>query len=965
MTGFEDESLTSEFVAESREHLNAIEPDLLEMERVGAQASQEVLNRVFRAIHSIKGGAGFLAFDALKRLSHVMESVFMLIRDGKRTAEPDIMDVLLRSVDRLRAMIDDIDASQDVFCDDVVAQLETILSGKPAAASAAAPASPAAGEAKNAVLAPVPEATLPFDLTLPVIREALSQGMRFYEIKLNMPNDLRDAGLTAAKLSENIDSVGKLIEVIVNPPEIGALSEYAGQECTVQILFGTVLEADLAAVSVDLPQNAVTALDTAAIKAFVRGDASSVGTLSPGTPANEHALGQVLVKDFGANPLDVQKALDAQKDGNPAPLGNILVQQGIVSSEGVEKALEVQAEKRGETQEAKAAVAQGAETLRVRVDLLTRLMNTAGELVLGRNQILRALESHADRIGGLRAILQNIDRVTTELQEGIMQTRMQPIGVQFGRFPRVVRDMARNLSKEIDLRIEGAEVELDKSIIELLADPLTHLVRNCADHALETPEERVKAGKRRVGQVVLRAYHEGGQVNVSISDDGRGIDPRKVLRKALERGLVQKAQAEKMSEREIINLIFAPGFSTAETVSDISGRGVGMDVVRTNIERLGGHVHVESAVGEGTTVLLRLPLTLAIIPSLIASVSGQRFAVPQVSLVELVWVRAAEVSKRIEVVHGARVLRLRDKLLPLVHLADVLGLKRIYNDPNSGEALSERRDLADRRSRSTEKEHDEELDEAVSRGPDRRESWHGDYNILVLQIGQNQFGIVVDEVLDSEEVVVKPLSSYLKDVKCFAGATILGDGNVIMILDIGGIAESARLRFVDVHAEERRRQEEETRKRAISAAARRSVVIFTSARDEYFAVPQDRILRLEQVSSSSIERIGEKEFMQYRGAPLPLVRLDRHLAVKPLPEMQDSFFLIVPKPEATQEDAEVKGGIMVSAILDALDVEVQLQPAAVAGPGLQGAALVQDRLTTFLDPVAFVGGVCGNGSKDS
>ena len=515
--------------------------------------------------------------------------------------------------------------------------------------------------------------------------------------------------------------------------------------------------------------------------------------------------------------------------------------------------------------------------------------------------------------------------------------------------------MARKLGKEIQLDVEGSEVELDKSIIELLSDPLTHIIRNCADHALEPPDERVKQGKSRTGRILLQAFHEGGQVNIAVTDDGRGIDAKKILKKAIEKGVVSESEGAAMGEREIINLVFAPGFSTAEVVSEVSGRGVGMDVVRTNIEKLGGTIDVETALNQGTMVLLRLPLTLAIIPSLVVGVGGHRFAVPQVNLVELVWVRAAEVKDRIERVHGAAVLRLRGRLLPLVHLRQVLDIgTRSTRLEEGGE--ERRQNIADRRSAEAEQISVAEPEKRCERsGSDRRLDWHGDYNILVLQVGSNQFGLIVDELFDSEEIVVKPLSGAIKECRTFAGATILGDGRVIMIVDAAGIANVAELQFSDVDAEERRR-EEEAREAAQAAATRRSVIFFTSASNEYFAVPQEKVLRLERIIPSSIEMVGNREFIQYRGSGLPLVRLNDYLPVKPLPEETKELFLVIPKFVREGVVTEATAGILVSSIIDAMDVSVQLEQSSVDGPGLQGSAIVLEKLTLFVDPCELVTG---------
>ena len=571
-------------------------------------------------------------------------------------------------------------------------------------------------------------------------------------------------------------------------------------------------------------------------------------------------------------------------------------------------------------------------------------------MVLSRNQLLRALTGHSKDIPGLAAILQNINQVTSELQEGIMQTRMQPIGTVFNRFPRIIRDMSRQLGKQIEIQIQGAEVELDKSIVELLTDPLTHIIRNCADHAIEPPDERRRLGKAAAGQLLLHAYHQGGQVIIAITDDGRGIDPKKVLAKALAKGLVREAQAREMTDREIVNLVFAPGFSTAEAVTEVSGRGVGMDVVRSNTEKLGGHVELESQAGVGTTVLLRLPLTLAIIPSMMVGVGGNRFAIPQVNVVEFVWVRAQDVARRIEKVHGAEVLRLRSRILPLVRLAEVLGLPRTFSHPDYGEEPrpDRRRELVDRRGTAPAGEGAEDLPD---RGPDRRTDWRSDYNIVVLKLGSNQFGVVVDELFDIEEIVVKPLSEFIQGCKCFSGATIMGDGRVIMILDAGGLAQQARLHFADVQAEEKLRSEEEQRRAAAAASRRRSVLVCAGAPGEYFAIPQDRIMRLEKIRVEDIQLVGDRPFVDYRGRGLPLLHLDQLLEVRPLPAGLKEVFVVIPKAAGRGGAAQARAGIVISDIIDALDVEVELEPVKVQGPGLLGGAILQGHLTLFLEPL--------------
>ena len=369
-------------------------------------------------------------------------------------------------------------------------------------------------------------------------------------------------------------------------------------------------------------------------------------------------LGEILVQAGRANPEEVNEALKLQHDGDDRRLGEILVEKGAAKPAAVQDALQVQAEAR--------APALSDSNIRVDVGLLDKLMNLVGELVLARNQILQFSSTQQDT--SFLNTSQRLNLITTELQEGVMKTRMQPIGNIWSKFPRVVRDLATSCGKQVNIEMEGKETELDKTIIESIKDPLTHLVRNAVDHGVEMPEKRLAAGKSPEGHLFLRAFHEGGQVNIEISDDGAGIDLERVKQKALEKGLIAPDQAARLSDRELLNLLFLPGFSTAEKVTNVSGRGVGMDVVKTNIEKIGGTVDIQNRVGHGTTLKIKIPLTLAIIPALIVTSGGDRYAIPQVSLLELVRLEGEQARKGIEKIHGAAVYRLRGNLLPLVNL---------------------------------------------------------------------------------------------------------------------------------------------------------------------------------------------------------------------------------------------------------------------------------------------------------
>jgi two-component system, chemotaxis family, sensor kinase CheA len=527
-------------------------------------------------------------------------------------------------------------------------------------------------------------------------------------------------------------------------------------------------------------------------------------------------IGGLLVERGVVQPADIVRALEEQERGDRRRLGEILVALGLAKPEDVLAAQQILETKPRET--------TAPDTIRVGVNLLDRLMNLVGELVLARNQMLQFANTSED--SGLQAISQRMNLIATELQEEVMKTRMQPIGNVWAQFPRTVRDVALGCHKEVAIEMEGKETELDKTIIEAIKDPLTHLVRNSVDHGIELPEDRVKAGKSRTGRLILRAFHEGGQVIIEISDDGAGLNRERIRKKAIERGIVTAEQSARMAEREIFNMIFLPGFSTAEKVTNVSGRGVGMDVVKTNVERIGGTVDVQSSAGRGSTVRVKIPLTLAIIPALVVTCGGDRYAIPQVSLLELVRLEAEQATTGIEMVHGAPVHRLRGRLLPLVYLGRELQL------PETGR-----------------------LSDVV--------------NIVVLQADDRQFGLVVDEINDTEEIVVKPLRKQLKTVKTFAGSSIMGDGKVSLILDVLGLAQRASV----VSESRERLVSEKAAETAGAASEKQTFLLFAGLGDSRMAIPLSTLSRLEEFPVRQVEMSGRQWVTQYRGQILPLVRL--------------------------------------------------------------------------------------------
>ncbi|MCC5949421.1 MAG: chemotaxis protein CheA [Nitriliruptoraceae bacterium] len=604
-------------------------------------------------------------------------------------------------------------------------------------------------------------------------------------------------------------------------------------------------------------------------------------------------LGEMLVEGGHASEDEVVIAAAEQALGDGRRIGEILAEDSGIDEDVVESTARDQGRSSGR--------GLADTSIRVDVGLLDELMNLVGELVLARNQIVQLVTQ--DQESEFAGASQRLNLITTELQEGVMKTRMQPIGNVWNKLPRVVRDLSLACGKQVELEMIGQDTELDKTIIEAIKDPLTHLVRNAVDHGIEDPDVRTAAGKAEIGKLRLRAYHEGGQVNIEIADDGAGIDAERVKAKAIANGVITADQASRMPDREAWNLIFAAGFSTAEAVTNVSGRGVGMDVVRTNIERIGGTVDVHTEIGAGTTFKVKIPLTLAIVPALVVSSAGDRYAIPQLSLLELVRLEGEAARSGIELVHGAPVHRRRGQLLPIVDLSSELA--------TGGPSLHER--------------------EVIS--------------IVVLHADGHQFGLVVDEIHDTQEIVVKPLGSHLKEASLFAGATIMGDGRVSLILDVVGIAQRARV--LNEGRERAALGEQEERLAAAAAAERATLLLVEVGDDRRAAIALSDVERLEEFAASDLEWSGSQEVVQYRDDILPLLRLGDALGVGGFAQPDASLNVVVHTIEGRMV------GIVVGRILDIVDQEIRFDGGSGHGP-LLGSAIVQERVTDVVDVNALV-----------
>ena len=641
--------IMEDFLIEAFELIEQIDHDLVELE--ANPEDLELLNRIFRVAHTVKGSSSFLNFDVLTELTHHMEDVLNKARKGELKITPDIMDVVLESVDMMKGLLESIrdngsDAAAGIDIKNICVRLTQISEGEASSAAAEAPAAPSPEPVKE------PEPVAPAEEAAP---------------------EVSDAELSKLSDSEVEAEIERLLKVR---------------------------------------------------KAEDQARRASKG-IAPKSP-------EEIAPATSAAPAPAPK---------PAP------------------SRERDADKKVPAASSNSAVAQ-EQTIRVEVKRLDHLMNLIGELVLGKNRLLKIYDDVEERYEGekfleeLNQVVSSLSLVTTDIQLAVMKTRMLPIAKVFNKFPRMIRDLSRDLGKQIDLEISGEETELDKSIVEEIGDPLVHIIRNSCDHGIEDPETRKAMGKPEKGLVQLKAYNEGNHIVVEIVDDGKGLDADMLKAKSIEKGIITEREADAMSEKEAFGLIFKPGFSTAAKVTNVSGRGVGMDVVKTNIEKLNGIIDIESEVGKGTVMKLKIPLTLAIIQSLLVGTQEEFYAIPLASVLETVRVPIDDIYT----IDGKNVLRLRDEVLSLVRLSDVFGVNKVFDG--------------------------------------------GDQTyVVIIGVAEAKLGIIVDTLVGQEEIVIKSMGDYLQNIPGIAGATIRGDGRVTLIIDVGAMMEMAKDIKVNIRAE--------------------------------------------------------------------------------------------------------------------------------------------------------------------
>ncbi|MBN2528691.1 MAG: chemotaxis protein CheW [Deltaproteobacteria bacterium] len=966
----QDDELIEIFIEESKEHLEGIEDNLLTLEEQGENIDDDLINKVFRAIHSIKGAAGFFGLTSTKNLAHTTENVLGKIRKKDLIPNRKIVAVLLQAVDVLNTMMEHPDEMDAVDISGPMKGLEQILEhpddGAPSVntpvvtrektAPVTTPVEKSPEKTKAAVAptrasqiveegaasqetsadsdfftrsdaAPAVDASASDKNTLPIIdnsgkvifsvsksrlRAATAEskgGTYIYLVELPLTADGTSRGKSADEIIEELNQLVFIIES--NLKENASAGNPHGY-----ILLSTIMDDELLSTFLELDVHKLT---------IIEGDTFDAG-------ANTRASSLMPAKE----PADASKsspvAPPAAKGGEPS------------NSEPLAMAEPSQTRTRPVTTDSSTRTSANAKkvktegSIRVNVKILDRLMTLAGEMVLTRNQLLQnLLNNDADK--KLQRAAQRVDTITTELQDAIMSTRMQSVGIVFNKFRRVVHDMSRDLGKEIDLELEGEEVELDKTIIEAIGDPLTHLVRNAVDHGIEMPRQRTAAGKNACGHIRLSAFHKAGQVIIEVTDDGKGLDPNKIKDKAVTMGLYTPQELYAMPEQSILRLIFKPGFSTAKEVTEISGRGVGMDVVSSNLSNIGGVVDLESELGKGTTIRVKLPLTLAILPSLMVEVGGEHFAIPQMNLLELQRIPAAKVASTIEKLGSVNVMRLRGDLLPLIDLRNVLGIphKQVVH-PQTGEVFPDQRQGVLERPKDRRSSTATPLEKSA--GSERRTHPLSAVNIAVVSAGEFNYGIIVDTLLDSEEIVVKPLGRHLSDCRSYAGATVLGNGRAALILDVVGISQVMEL-MDTTDAELRKHRDDETQETANTD--RQSLLLVENAKNDVLAIPLGLVERVEKVSRKTIQNVAGKRTIKYRGGSLMLFSIEEVVSVDPICTSSDHIFVVVSKIAGRE------AGIMCSAIVDTIDADITIDEITHRSPGVFGSAIIQDRITLLLD----------------
>ena len=888
-----------EFKAEALDLLDTAEKSLLALD--GGADFRPMFDAIFRSFHNLKGASGMMELNLLQAHTHELENVLMKYKETTSIPK-EVISFFLQGVDVAKSILN---GEQVEFNHNLA---NSFIEEKPVAQEKMkADLSPTAIIEDVSGLGSVNE----FVAECEEILERFSKNLQLLENNFGKENSSKE---TIDALYRDVHSLKgsaylfsfKVLGDLGHAMESALEGVREGTHTPIRQLFDvlfnslTVIERILTDIKSKSSDDGYATLVGKASHAL-----ATVASRLPEAPKPEPKL--EVAPETPAPVAMAEELPSFQIEEEPMPTQHLA---GVHQSESAPQKIESSTPKATAVAEhggtshssapsAKEKEAEGATSIRVPVNLLDSLMTLMGEMVLVRNQVLQYSNKSEDL--EFLNMSKRLNVVTTEIQGEMMKTRMQPIGNVLSKFNRVVRDLSNELGKNIHLNLSGSEIELDKSLLESVKDPLTHIVRNSCDHGIETPDVRAQAGKPSTGTIDIKAYHEGGQVVIDIADDGKGLNKEILIRKAIEKGILPQAEVNTISDKEAFNLIFAPGFSTAAKVTNVSGRGVGMDVVRTNIERIGGTVELSSVTGKGTTIKIKIPLTLAIVPALIVKNNGETFAIPQVKLEELLRVDGSTSEDKIEILHNTPVYRLRGKILPLVDLNHIL---QVESEPTSY------------RDRVT--------------------------NIAVLSAEHCSFGLIIDEIQDTADIVVKPLNRLLKSLQIYSGATILGDGSVALILDVLGISKVAEIKHGKVQEIDKFDDEAKT----ISEIQDFLLIQVKSPTKHCFALGY--VNRLEEFRRKDIEFSGRQRVVRYRNMILPILSANEILGYGPSECDGDMISVVVVLRGGTLYGIEVDG------IIDTLSTTVDSEPSMIRHPGIFGSLNTKDELIVIVDPFELI-----------
>lgn len=828
-----NEPMLDMFIHETNQMLDKLEEILIECEEKNSLNDKEVIGEIFRIAHTIKGSSGMMMFNNISGLTHILEDYFDLLRENPNAEvnSKEIVDLNFQVIDYIKKEIALIE--QDKLSDDDASELKEKIKEE--------------------------ELKLKKELGIKERESELKEESRKHIYISKAKKESTLSKFNRYKVRVFFDENAEM----ENIRAFGVINSL--KDCTDEIIHYPEDVIDDVAIDIikenGLIMYIISEIDEKELKETIEST--------------------VFIKSVEIKEIKDDDEFNYHLENKKKFILDDTIKIPEVKSKDKSIAVDLSKDKK-------------QKLISIHTEKLDSIMDLVGELVVSSSLLNESMYKNKNDLGDSFKVLNNHNKIINNLQDSFMQLRMLPIKATFNKMKRIVRDASNNLNKKVHLEIKGEETEVDKNVIEQISDPLMHIIRNAVDHGIELPDDRIEKNKSEEGKILLEAYHEGGYVNINIIDNGKGIDANKIKEKAIKNKIITEDEADKFSEKEILMLIFEPGFSMAEKVTDLSGRGVGMNVVKTNVEKLGGIVELDTELGSGSKFRLMLPLTLAIVPSLIIGESNFKFAISQANIQEIVRIKESKDNKQIEYVNGAEVLRIRENLLPLIRLREVLNLED-------------------------------------------KENINDTYKILVIRIGSKKYGLIVGEIFDEEKILVKPLPNYFANCIFYSGVTIMGDGKTAMILDPEGIMKRQELKFSDeeskIDSDIRVKEDENLN----------SILLFKSSGSEIFGVDLSSVGRIEEIQKDDIEEIGDKKYIQYRGDSLRIIELENYLDISKKEINKDKLYLIIPKND------KYNAGILIESVFDSLNIMYELNDKELKQKGIKGSAIINNKITLIFD----------------